>query len=213
MRALNSLLHQFMTYLKVERNASPLTIQFYEKDIELFFSFLKREHLDKLEDVDYRSIRVFLTELYDRELSRRSVSRIISCMRTFYKFLEREQPNIENPFIYVHLPKQDKKIPTFFYEDELEQLFKANDVTTPLGQRDQALLEVLYATGMRVSECEGLTLSQIDFSMNVVNVIGKGRKERYVPIGQYAIDALHTYINHGRNALLDKSKEETEVIF
>lgn len=213
MRANHSLLQQFVTYLKVERNASPFTIQFYEKDIELFFSFLEREHIDQLENVDYRSVRVFLTDLYERELSRRSVSRIISCLRTFYKFLERENPDVGNPFIHVHLPKQDNKIPTFFYEDELEQLFQANDLSTPIGQRDQALLEVLYATGMRVSECEDLTLDQLDFTMNVVNVIGKGRKERYVPIGQYAVDALNTYINHGRNVLLDKSKEETKSVF
>src|SRR5699024_5339226 len=118
-----------------------------------------------------------------------------------------------NPFLHIPLPKQDKPIPDFFYAQELEELFSISNLDTTMGQRDQALLEVLYATGIRVDECRTLTLHQIDFSVGVLNVIGKGRKERYIPFGEYASKALKTYIDKGRKELLFKSKEQTEVVF
>src|SRR5690625_2804834 len=116
-------LNEFISYLKVEKNASPLTIESYQRDIRMFFTFLKKELIQQLKDVDYSHIRIFLVDLYEQELSRRSVARTISCLRTFYTFLERESKAIKNPFIYVNLPKQKQLIPTFFYEDEMEQLF------------------------------------------------------------------------------------------
>lgn len=203
----------FLAYLHVEKNASDLTIEHYQLDIKLFESFLLEEGIMSLEDVKYQHIRVFLAQLYDRKLSRRTVSRIISCLRSFYKFLEREQYINHNPFIHIHLPKQEQNIPSFFYEDELEKMFAVNDLTKPLGQRDQAVLEVLYASGMRVSECVSLTLQQIDLQMGIVNVIGKGRKERYIPIGEYAVDALKSYIADGREELLRKTNERTNYVF
>lgn len=206
-------LQPFIIYLKVEKNASTYTIDFYKKDVELFISFLTRENIRKVNEVNQTTIRLFLTELYERNLSRRSVSRTISCLRTFYKFLEQEHVVEKNPFIHIHLPKQSKLIPSFFYEKELEELFKVNDVTTPIGQRNLALLETLYATGIRVSECQSLTLQQIDFSIGMINVVGKGRKERFIPIGQYALDALRTYIKDGRKVFLNTSKLDTDVVF
>src|SRR5690625_2662463 len=134
-------LQQFINYLKVEKNASTYTIDFYTQDVERFISFLNKEYIKQLNEVDQSTIRVFLTELYKRNLSRRSVSRTISCLRTFYKFLEKENITDKNPFIHIHLPKQTKSIPSFFYVEELEELFQVNDLTTPAGQRDQALLE------------------------------------------------------------------------
>src|SRR5690625_2454634 len=157
------LLRQFIEYLGIEKNASPYTIQFYEADVEDFFQFLKREAVSSLRDVDHRVIRVFLTELYEKRLSRTTVSRTLSCLRSFYTFLERNKHVENNPFIHIPLPKQKTKLPSFFYKEEIAKLFTVSDTTTPLGQRDQALLEVLYATGMRVSECKQLTQDQIDF--------------------------------------------------
>lgn len=206
-------LSKFMDYLKVEKNASDYTITFYRSDIKSFFLFLERERIKELTEVDHMIVRLFLTELYKRKLSRKSVSRTLSCLRTFYKFLERDHFIERNPFIHIPLPKQDKRIPTFLYMEELSELFEANDLTTPLGQRNQALLEVLYATGIRVSECQGLRLNNIDFSLGILNVIGKGRKERYIPFGQYAQEALQTYIKDGRSKLLSKSSTETDYVF
>ncbi|MEW9676690.1 tyrosine recombinase XerC [Lentibacillus sp. L22] len=203
----------FVEYLQIEKNASPYTVKYYLNDLETFFQFLHREGIDNLSDVDTQIVRLFLTMLYDSNLSRRSVSRIISGLRTFYKFLDREEEVEDNPFIHVSLPKAAKPIPDFLYEEELEKLFAVNDTTDPLGQRNQALLELLYATGMRVSECQQLRIQDIDFSLGTAFVKGKGRKERYIPFGRFAEIALETYISEGRIVLLDKAKTNTDRIF
>lgn len=203
----------FLDYLKIEKNASPYTMKFYNTDIQAFLLFLKTENVNELKDVDNLVVRVFLTQLYDRNLSRRSVSRILSCLRSFYSFLEREGLVRLNPFLHVNLPKQATLIPSFFYEEELAELFKVNDLTSPLGQRNQAILEVLYGTGIRVSECVNLKIDSIDFSIGTVLVLGKGRKERYVPFGEYAKNALEKYIKEGRNELLEKSNNSQDFVF
>lgn len=205
---------RFITYLTVERNASNYTLIFYEQDIHTFSEFLQLIDVHSYSEVTYQHVRGFLSNLYKRKLSRKTVSRMLSSLRTFYKFLEREQLVQVNPFVRIPLPKQDKTIPDFFYEEELAQLFQVSDVTTPLGQRDQALLELLYATGIRVSECQSLTTEQIDFNFNMVKVIGKGKKERYIPFGQFAREALQTYINEGRNELLvNHQDKEVQAVF
>lgn len=203
----------FTAFLQIEKNASPYTIKYYNEDLESFFFFLQREGITSLQDVDARIVRTYLTELYDNLLSRKSVSRKISSIRSFYKYLEREDEVVTNPFIHVHLPKTERSIPGFLYKEELEKLFEVNDLTTPLGQRDQALIEVLYGTGIRVSECQGLKLKDIDFNIGTIFVRGKGRKERYVPFGRFAEIALETYLNEGRNRLLEKAKTKTDTLF
>lgn len=203
----------FVEHLQIEKNASPYTIKYYQNDLLTFLAFLNQEGVDELSVVDFHVVRLFLTQLYDQKLSRRSVSRKISSLRGFFKFLERENIVLSNPFNQVLLPKQEKTIPGFLYEEELAKLFDVNDLSSPTGQRDQALLEILYATGMRVSECQNLTLTSIDFSIGTVLVTGKGRKERYIPFGQFAATALLAYINDGRDKLVAKAKASTENVF
>lgn len=203
----------FIEYLQIEKNASPYTIKYYLNDLETLFEFLRIEGITDLSDVDHNTVRLFLTVLYDRKLSRRSVSRKISSLRSFFRFLEREKIVTTNPFIQVTLPKANTKVPGFLYMEELEKLFEVSDLTDPLGQRDQAMLETLYATGMRVSECQGLLLESIDFSIGTMFVKGKGRKERYLPFGQFAESSLKTYINEGREKLLAKANTSSNVVF
>ncbi|WP_073005108.1 tyrosine recombinase XerC [Virgibacillus chiguensis] len=203
----------FKEYLQIEKNASPYTIKYYMQDLEVFFSFLHTERLTRFCDVDERIVRVFLNTLYDQRLSRKSVSRKISALRTFYKYLEREDVVDVNPFSAIRLPKTESKIPGFLYEKELEKLFEVSNLTQPLGQRNQALIELLYATGIRVSECRQLILDNIDFYIGTVFVQGKGRKERYIPYGKFAKIALETYIQDGRKALLAKSGQQTNALF
>ncbi|MFC7061221.1 tyrosine recombinase XerC [Halobacillus seohaensis] len=205
--------NQFVEYLQIEKNASFLTIDQYKDDIENFFSFMMSESISSLKEVDYSLIRVYLSELHSKELSRRSISRRLSCLRSFYRFLEREQLVHHNPFLNIRMPKSENPIPQFFYEEELEHLFTVSDLTTPLGQRNQALLELLYGTGIRVSECKQLEISDIDFSLTTLLITGKGRKERYVPFGQFAADALTDYIEYGRETLLSKSNNSTHNVF
>lgn len=115
--------------------------------------------------------------------------------------------------MHISLPKSEKKLPSFLYQEELEKLFHVSDMTTPLGQRNQALLELLYATGIRVGECVKIRVSDIDFDIGTVFVTGKGNKERYVPFGSFAATALKTYIEDGRNSLLEKTESQTNCLF
>lgn len=208
------LLRKFQEYLQIEKNASPYTLTYYTKDIESFYRFLTEESIIFLSEVDHSAVRMFLTKLYDVQLSRRSVSRKISSLRSFFKYLEREEEVKTNPFLNLSLPKADKLVPDFLYEQELEKLFTICDLETPLGQRNQALLEIMYATGMRVSECTNITEDAIDFSLQTVLVMGKGRKERYLPFGSFAATALKHYLEDGREILLKKSSSApTKSIF
>ena len=206
-------IQQFLAYLHVEKNASDYTIQFYESDLKMFLTFLEKEQVTRIQDVNQSVVRIFLTELYERKLSRKSVSRTLSCLRSFYTFLEKDHKIEINPFAHIPLPKQDTRIPNFFYEEELSELFEVSDRSTSIGQRNQALIETLYATGIRVSECEQLQLHQIDFHLSVLNVIGKGRKERFIPFGQYAKEALRQYVEDGRKQLTHKASEKSDRVF
>lgn len=203
----------FIEYLQIEKNASPYTINYYTSDVDSFFNFLQVENIKQLDEVNYQTVRVYLTTLYEKKLSRRSVSRKISCMRSFFRFLQREEYIEHNAFVNVSLPKADQPVPEFLYEQELEKLFIVSDLNDPLGQRNQALLELFYATGVRVSECVGISLEHIDFGLNTVLVIGKGRKERYIPFGSYAESALKLYIEDGRDKLLSKTTNKSNTVF
>nr|WP_239585274.1 tyrosine recombinase XerC [Amphibacillus cookii] len=200
-------------YLQIEKNASPNTLINYKQDLNNFFQFLHKEQMNGLNEVDDRVVRLFLTYLYDQKLSRKSVARKISSLRTFYRYLEREEIVENNPFLTIALPKAEQSLPHFLYKEELAQLFMASDLSSPLGQRNQALLELMYATGIRVSECQRLTIDALDFSLQTVLVYGKGRKERYVPFGTFAATALQQYISEGRKQLLTKSNLDSSAIF
>ena len=203
-------LNFFIEYLQIEKNYSQYTIVNYTSDIEDFFSFMKEQSVSHLEEVTYNDTRLYLTQLHKRNYSRRTISRKVSSLRSFYKFLVREEKLSENPFSLVSLPKKEQKIPTFFYEQEIEELFSISDCTTSIGQRNQALLEVLYGTGIRVSECCKIRLTDIDFYIGTVLVHGKGGKQRYVPFGSYAQDAIEQYVNQGRKTLINKLKTVDE---
>lgn len=206
-------LNMFVEYLQIEKSASPLTVKYYQNDLENYFKFLQSEGIQSVSEADERVVRLYLTMLYDRQLSRRSVSRTVSSMRSFHKFLEREGLLEANPLTQITLPKLDKTLPGFLYKEELEKLFEASDMATPTGQRDQAILEVLYGTGIRVAECQSLRLSDLDFSIGTILVRGKGSKERYVPFGRFAEIALETYIHEGRQQLLKDTNEQTDDLF
>lgn len=198
----NVSLKLFIEYLQIEKNYSQYTTEHYQHDISEFFMFMAEQAIADLTKVEYQDVRIYLTELYDKKMSRKSVARKISSLRSFFKFLLREEKVAENPFALVSIPKAQKKLPEFFYEEEMMQLFNACEASTPLGQRNKALLELLYATGIRVSECSQIRLKDLDMYLSTVLVRGKGSKERYVPFGSFAQDALDTYINHGRKKLL-----------
>lgn len=205
-------LEMFLRYLKVEKNASEHTTLNYTKDIEGFFLFMKQQALEDFAAVSYASVRIYLTEQFEQGYARRTVARRVSSLRSFFRFCVREEVLTDNPFALTNLPKQEYRLPKFLYEEELEKLFHVEDLSTPLGQRNQAILEVLYGAGVRVSECVGITMEALDLDLDVVLVKGKGRKERYIPIGSFAHDALERYINNGRQKLF-KSDENQNFLF
>jgi integrase/recombinase XerC len=206
-------IHMFIDYLQIEKNCSKHTVETYQTDIEQFTTFMKQQSIDRFAAVSYVFVRLYLTELHEKGYARKTISKKLSGLRSLYRFLEREGHVTANPFAVTSLPKKEQRLPQFFYEQELEQLFSVCDVTTPLGQRNQAILELLYAAGIRVSECCGIRLADVDFSIGTVVVTGKGRKERYTPVGSYALDALRRYIDDGRKEILAKAQTSTDALF
>ncbi|MBH0349279.1 MULTISPECIES: tyrosine recombinase XerC [Bacillus] len=207
------LLQLFVGYLQIERNYSKYTIASYQNDLEHFVQFMEQEGISSFLDITYADVRLYLTTLHDEKLARKSVARKVSSLRSLYRFLMREGYLKDNPFALASLPKKELSIPKFLYAEELEELFEVSDTETPLGQRNQALLELMYATGIRVSECVNLQLTDIDFAVGTILVTGKGKKQRYIPFGSYAQDALITYIENGRKQLAKKTEEQSHMVF
>ncbi|MBM7665155.1 integrase/recombinase XerC [Solibacillus kalamii] len=205
---LQSQLDQFIRYVQLEKNFSLHTVREYTSDLEEFFAFLHAEGIQKIAEVEYIHARLYVTKLYDEQKARTSISRKISSIRSFFRFLNREQNIDDAPFRSLYHPKKEERLPSFFYEEELKELFEKNEGDEPIQIRNMALLELLYATGMRVSECVSLELTDIDFHYNIVRVMGKGRKERIIPFGQYAHDALIRYIEQVRPTLMKKENHQ-----
>ncbi len=203
----------FLEYIIIERQYSKQTKKAYEEDILNFFVFLKESGDDDYLKLTHQDVRIYLAFLYDQNYSRNSISRKISSLRSFYQFLLKNSAIKENPFSYVHMRKKERTLPRFFYEKEMDALFSAVEGTTSLDLRNQALLEILYGTGIRVSECAGITLQDVDFSAGVLLIHGKGNKERYVPFGSFAQDALQNYLENGRLEIMRNYHKKHEFVF
>ncbi len=204
----------FYSYLKIEKQASPHTLRSYERDLVDFFQFFDQQGTPLLvNEVTYLQLREYLTYLMRQEYSRRTIARKLSGLRSFYRFLMREKIVENNPVKEVSTPKLAKVLPKYLYQEEMNTLLKQPDVTTSLGMRDRAILELLYASGTRVSELVGLTLDSLDLDVGVALVFGKGAKERYVPIGNEAIKSLERYLQVARPNLLLKNQEKHNRLF
>lgn len=195
-------LQGFLEYIQLDKNYSPHTVKEYETDLQQFVQFLQEEAISSFEEVEYVHARLFVTRLYDQKLARTTISRKISAIRTFFSYLSKELQVNSDAFQALFHPKQQKKLPQFFYEEELQALFEAAQGEQPLDLRNMALLELLYATGMRVSELTNLERDALDLSYGIVRVMGKGRKERYIPLGSFAQSALETYLETARPRLM-----------
>jgi len=204
---------EFLNHLTYERNVSPNTIAAYRDDLESFLSFLcndyfsmTREQLD-LRRVDHLTIRAYLAHLARRKLSRSSIARHLSALRTFFKFLMREGHMEANPARTVTTPKREKHLPSVMQPSDIALLLEQPDLESPLGIRDRAWLELLYASGLRIGELVGIDVDEIELRARLVKVRGKGSKERIVPFGSKAEEALHAYLAI-RNDLIPASSEE-----
>ncbi|MGI6678525.1 MAG: tyrosine recombinase XerC [Dehalobacterium sp.] len=200
--SMDILVEQFMAYLQMEKQASPHTLEAYGHDLEEFTSFLIHDgnvsEQINLSQVDYLTVRRFLAQLQHKGLSRTSLARKLAALRSFYNYLTREEIIEKNPMIMISTPKKDKKLPHFLYIKEMEKLLSAPD-QSPMGQRDRAILETIYAGGLRVSELVSLNIHDVDFNLGYVRVFGKGKKERIALLGIPAMYAIKDYLYNGRS--------------
>jgi len=212
MKTLQETFNEYIKYyLKAEKNASPYTVRNYKDDLLDFLYFLKKKKIDPLDEtkVDRHVLRDYLSELVEGGIAKASIARKLSAIRSFYRYLVREEIIPKNPIEQVSSPKLDKRLPSFLTKEEMVKLLNAPDLSTPLGQRDRALLELLYASGLRVSELVSLTPEQIDLESNEIRVWGKGSKERVVLMGVPAAEAIKNYLREGRARLLSKKKTKS----
>jgi len=213
-----SLLDNFILYLQLQKNASPNTVESYQKDlfdgIDFFSAALNKRDSDLVPiDVNHNLMRRYMAQMQQKGLARNTIARRLAAWRSFYKYLCREDYLEQNHLVGVATPKGDKKLPLFLIPDQLKLLLEAPDCATPLGQRDAALLEMLYAAGIRVSEVVGLDLGDLDLSNGMLKVFGKGSKERLVPFGSYAVAAVELYIRDGRQKLIKDVAISGQAVF
>lgn len=205
----------FLDHLTVSRRASAHTVKSYSSDLVQFAAFV-REAVGGQPDaaeIDYLLIRRYLAHLQRNGQARTSVARKLASLRAFYVFLNKKGLVENNPTIGIVYPKQQKKLPTFLREDQVDLLMQCPDCSTPTGLRDRALLEMLYATGMRVSELVSVEMKHINGGVEEIRIMGKGSKERIVFTGLAAREALADYLSGGRASLAAKSAKPCEALF
>lgn len=194
---MNRYIDKFLSYLEIEKNYSNHTILNYRLDIEEFFQFAGSSVT--LQNIDYLLLRRFLAELRTKNHRPRTVSRKLSSLRSFFKFLQKEGHIKENPSKLLMSPKIDKLLPKFLSEEEVTKFVESPDLSTLMGKRDRAILETLYSSGVRVSELVGLNVEHVDIFNHVAKVAGKGKKERLVALGSPAIKAIQQYLDERGN--------------
>lgn len=192
---------EFLDYLIYQRNYSKYTEENYRNDLMEYFSFLAREKLN-YKKIVYSDVRFYLMYLKDEKKEKNSsINRKLSTLRSFYKYLQNKNEVKVNAFSYISGLKNEKKLPRYFEYNELEELFSVSDITKPLGQRDQLLLELLYATGVRVGELVNIKLTDISRQDQTIIILGKGNKERIASFGDYAKESLELYLKDGYQKL------------
>lgn len=204
------LLAQFLQYLRVEKRYSEHTVIAYERDITHFLGWLQREQ-QQVVMVSYADFRRYLVELFQKRYAKKTFVRKISALKSFYRYLLREQLIDHNPIEHISLPKSEQRLPNFLYETEIDAWLHHRVKNDVLDLRNHALFELLYASGLRVGEICALKIADLDFPAQQVKVVdGKGGKTRYVPMGSYAIEALERYLEQARPQLL-RHKDTTTV--
>jgi integrase/recombinase XerD len=194
-------INAFMSHLKVEKGLAPNTVFAYGHDLKKFSKFMAKRGT-ALADIRRDDIVDFLRSLYQQKLDSRSVARHLVTLRNFFRFALREEVIQADPTLNLESPKIRRTLPSYLRVDEIERLLALPDLRTTLGVRDKALLEVLYSSGLRVSELVGLRVGDLEMQMGCLRCIGKGNKERLVPVGRQALAAVEQYLREARPELL-----------
>jgi len=203
-------LSKFLDFLKYEKNASPHTISGYRRDLLQFKNYLKNKNLN-WEQADNIVIRGFLAILYEKKVKKSTSARKLAAIRSFYQFCVQRKWMADNPAKIVSTPKQEKTVPSFLTEEEMAEFLDFPCSGKVLDLRDKAMLELLYASGIRVSELVGLNLEDLNYDERLIRVKGKGKKERMIPFGKTAEESLQIYIS--RRMMINKGKIDEEALF
>lgn len=198
-------INKFIKYLKNEKRYPETTITSYSKDLDNYYGFITAKKIN-YQNITKEEIRMYLKYLDELKYSKSTISRILSALRHFYSYLVTHNIVTTNEFKLIKNPKKDKKLPNFLQSDELDKIFSSIDTSTPLGLRNRLIIELLYATGLRVSEITNLKVNDIDLSNREIKVYGKGGKERIVLFGDYAKKYLNEYLSTSRIELLNGQK-------
>lgn len=192
-------IEDYMHFLTVEKGLSKNTIDSYKRDLKSYSLYIKNvEGMEGWNEVSRVNIVQFLGHLGDQGKSSKTVARHVASIRSFHQFLLREKAVEQDPTVHLETPRTERKLPKILSLSEVEALLEAPDASSPLGMRDKAMLELLYATGIRVSELIGMKLDDLHLNMGFIRCIGKGNKERIIPIGQTAMNVLGDYLEHSR---------------
>lgn len=202
---------KFIEYLKYQRNYSDFTCNNYKKDLNEYNSFILSNKIN-YKNMDYNDAKEYVIYLNKKNDAKSTISRKLSSLRTFYKYLVLNNKVESNPFLLVSSPKKEKRIPKFINYNNMEEILNVPNIKTKEGQRERVILEVLYASGVRVSELVNIKLKDIDFSNKNILIFGKGSKERLVSFGDYALEYINLYLKEGRNLLLDGVKSDYLIV-
>jgi len=186
---------KFLNYLAIEKNYSGHTVTNYKIDLKEFEAFLTTNTPKDIKEIDYFILRKFLSLLSEKNLNKRTVSRKISTLKSFFKFMVREEAIKNNPADSLIYPRLDKNLPVFLTEEQVVKILNLPKNDTLLDLRDKSILEILYSTGARVSELANLKIDEVDLISAIIKVMGKGRKERLLPLGEPAVLSLKKYLD------------------
>ena len=206
---MNAQIAHFRQYLVYEKGLSPKSVEAYLHDVLLLADFLGE---DKIADATFEELQKFLKHLYDSDFNARSQARIVSGMRAFYRYLIYARQREDDPTELLDAPKIGMHLPDVLTVEEIQRIMEVIDLSTPEGHRNRAMIEVMYGCGLRVSELVTLRLSNLFFEDGFIKVVGKGNKERLIPIGKTAINAVNQYVE-GKRKLLKIKKGEEDYVF
>lgn len=202
-------LKEYKTYLIFELNLANTSINSYISDLNQYARYLQKSNDKSLLEVKNKDISLYLKSINDLNFTASTQARILSSLRSYYKFLEEEELIEEDPMLFIQLPKQEKKVPEVLSYEEIENLINSIDLSEKMGHRDRALLELMYSSGLRVSEVLNLKMQDLFLDLEYLQVIGKGNKQRLVPVNTDAIQQLKNYIKFVRSKLtIQKGKED-----
>ncbi|MDR2291972.1 MAG: site-specific tyrosine recombinase XerD [Prevotellaceae bacterium] len=204
----NVAIKDFKKYLRLELSLSENTVNAYIHDVEKLKTFAEKKNNLAVNDIQEFHIQEFLADLYDNNLDRRTQQRILSGIKSFFLFLEIENEVQINPTEFVESPKAERKLPDFLTVDEIDRIISSIDLSEHLGHRNAAIIETLYSCGLRVSEIIDLRISNLFFADEFIRIVGKGNKERIVPIGERAIKSLNLYLDQRKLIFVNRNDED-----